>query len=268
MNELREVLAVASDEELHQIADILFRRAINPLDYFATPLVAEIVHHQRNDLIELLVQRFRFLAADGWSVLRRRTATVSYGDTLRRVIQFLKLRVPPGGTIAQLEAEIFLHLMHQSWNKLTPRERDALQAAVGEQDVQKNLPSDWSSQPWRVLLGGGAMAVSAAQPAVMHLLARQVAWQLARLQVGEELLRIGGGAIAKKIQAQWTVNLAQQGLSRALARQAAARSVFAVLTPALWSLAIADLGWRAIATNYGRIIPVIFTVAQIRLLRS
>jgi uncharacterized protein YaaW (UPF0174 family) len=28
------------------------------------------------------------------------------------------------------------------------------------------------------------------------------------------------------------------------------------------------LGWRTIATNYGRIIPVIFILAQIRLLRD
>jgi len=28
------------------------------------------------------------------------------------------------------------------------------------------------------------------------------------------------------------------------------------------------LGWKAIATNYGRIIPIIFTLAQIRLTRG
>ncbi|NJK34889.1 MAG: hypothetical protein HC919_08030 [Oscillatoriales cyanobacterium SM2_2_1] len=267
MNELRMVLDVASDEELHQIADILFRRAFNPLDYFATPSVTEILSWQRHDLIEHLLKRFSFLAADGWLVLKRRTGTLTYRDILVRVTQFLKLPVSHALTVPQMEAEIFLHLMQQAWNKLSPQERDAPQSTIRAQELHHTLPAEWSNQPWRVLLGGSAAAVSIAQPAVMHLLARQVAWQLARLQIGEELLKAGGGAIAKKIQAQFAVNLAQRGVSQALARQAAARTVFAVITPALWGLFLADLGWRAIATNYGRVIPVIFTVAQIRLLR-
>jgi len=40
------------------------------------------------------------------------------------------------------------------------------------------------------------------------------------------------------------------------------------LGPALWAWFFADLGWRAIATNYARVIPVVFTLAQIRLIRS
>jgi uncharacterized protein YaaW (UPF0174 family) len=31
---------------------------------------------------------------------------------------------------------------------------------------------------------------------------------------------------------------------------------------------LADIGWKAIATNYTRVIPVIFALAQIRLTRS
>ena len=37
MDELSDVLTLATDDELYQIADILFRRKFNPLDYFATP---------------------------------------------------------------------------------------------------------------------------------------------------------------------------------------------------------------------------------------
>jgi uncharacterized protein YaaW (UPF0174 family) len=44
--------------------------------------------------------------------------------------------------------------------------------------------------------------------------------------------------------------------------------VFAVLGPVMWGWFFADLGWRAIATNYGRIIPTIFALAQIRLTRA
>jgi uncharacterized protein YaaW (UPF0174 family) len=52
------------------------------------------------------------------------------------------------------------------------------------------------------------------------------------------------------------------------ARYGAVRTIFAFAGPALWGWFLADLGWRAIATNYGRIIPVIFALAQIRLTRE
>jgi uncharacterized protein YaaW (UPF0174 family) len=41
-----------------------------------------------------------------------------------------------------------------------------------------------------------------------------------------------------------------------------------VLGSALWVSFAPDLGWRTIATNYGRVIPMIFTLAQIRLIRT
>jgi uncharacterized protein YaaW (UPF0174 family) len=53
-----------------------------------------------------------------------------------------------------------------------------------------------------------------------------------------------------------------------MARYTAVRGAFAFLGPILWGYFFADLGWRAIATNYTRIIPVIFTLAQIRLTRG
>jgi uncharacterized protein YaaW (UPF0174 family) len=52
------------------------------------------------------------------------------------------------------------------------------------------------------------------------------------------------------------------------ARYGAVRSVFAFMGPVMWAWFFADLGWRAIATNYGRIIPTVFTLAQIRLTRT
>jgi uncharacterized protein YaaW (UPF0174 family) len=44
--------------------------------------------------------------------------------------------------------------------------------------------------------------------------------------------------------------------------------VLSLVGPALWGWFIADLGWKAIATDYGRIIPTIFALAQIRLTRE
>ncbi len=54
----------------------------------------------------------------------------------------------------------------------------------------------------------------------------------------------------------------------AAATQGAVRGVFAFLGPAMWGWFFADLGWRAISTNYGRIIPTILALAQIRLTRG
>ncbi|NJL48809.1 MAG: hypothetical protein HC929_16690, partial [Leptolyngbyaceae cyanobacterium SM2_5_2] len=59
-----------------------------------------------------------------------------------------------------------------------------------------------------------------------------------------------------------------RGLALNAARYGATRTVLSVLGPALWAWFLADLGWRAIATNYGRVIPVVFTLAQIRLNRT
>ena len=52
------------------------------------------------------------------------------------------------------------------------------------------------------------------------------------------------------------------------ARYGTARGVFSLLGPVVWGYFIADLGWKAIATNYGRVIPIVFTLAQIRLIRG
>ena len=54
MDELSDVLTLATDDELYQIADILFRRKFNPLDYFATPPIQELKGRDRDELIEAI----------------------------------------------------------------------------------------------------------------------------------------------------------------------------------------------------------------------
>jgi uncharacterized protein YaaW (UPF0174 family) len=120
-----------------------------------------------------------------------------------------------------------------------------------------------------VIKGGGAIAMSTViQPAVMNLLAKQLAWHLATYQAGREVIKAGGTAIATRVQTYFSTYVARHGMAVAAARYGAVRSVFAVITPALWGVFFADLGWRAISTNYARIIPAIFILAQIRLLRD
>ena len=273
MHELSDVLTLATDEELHQIADILFRRKFNPLDYFATPPVQELQGWERDQQIEAIAKRFRFLAADGLTVLRRKTSDVSYREVLERVCQHLNIKYFSSQSVEDIESELFLNLISKSWKKLSPQERskidESMQIAITESDLQKSLPLDAQRNPMSLLLkGGSAIAVSTViRSAVLTVLARQMAWHFASYQVGYEVLKAGSTAIATRLNAYVSTYLARRGMAVAATQYTAAQTVFSVITPALWGLFFADLGWRAIATNYGRIIPAIFIVAQIRLLR-
>ena len=273
MDELSDVLTLATDDELYQIADILFRRKFNPLDYFATPPIQELKGWDRDQLIEAIAKRFRFLAADGFTVLRRKTSDVSYREVLERVCQHLNIKYSQSQTVEDIKSELFLNLISNSWKKLSPQERstidESMQSALTESDLQKSLPLDAQRNPMSLLVkGGSAIAVSTViRSAVLTAIARQMAWHFASYQVGYEVIKAGGTAITTRLNAYISTYLAKRGMAVAATQYTAARTVFSVITPALWGLFFADLGWRAITTNYGRIIPAIFIVAQIRLLR-
>lgn len=273
MDELTNVLALATDEELNQLANILFRRKFNPLDYLTTPPIQELQSWDRDELVAAIAKRFSFLAADGLTVLRRKTQEMSYRNVLERVCQHLDVKYSKHQTVEDIESELFLNLISNSWKKLSSQERanldESMQAALTEADLQKSLPPDAQRSPMSLFVkGGSAIAVSTVvRSAVLNAIARQMAWHFATYQVGYEVLKAGGTAIATRINAYVSTHIAKRGMAIAATQYTAARAVFAVITPALWGLFFADLGWRAIATNYGRIIPAIFIIAQIRLLR-
>jgi uncharacterized protein YaaW (UPF0174 family) len=267
MDELISALELATDEELDQITDILFRRRFNPLDYVTMPHVAEVKSLGREQLVAKLVERFRFLAADGFSVIKGNTQLLSYRLVLERVCQHLKIKYLASQSTADLESELFLHLLSRSWEKLPSQQRDRLNQLVTQSHVQESVKHQ---NPLSLILkGSSAIAVSTiVQPTVLSLLARQVAWNLATYHAGKEALKIGGTAIATRVQAYFGTYFAKQGLATTAARYGLARTAFSVITPTLWGIFLADLGWRAISVNYSRIVPVIFTLAQIRLLRG
>ena len=74
--------------------------------------------------------------------------------------------------------------------------------------------------------------------------------------------------MATQVQQRAAMQMAQRGMAMTATRYVAVRSVFSVLGPAMWMWFLTDLGWRSIAVNYSRVIPVIFTLAQIRLTRE
>ncbi|NES85470.1 MAG: hypothetical protein F6K10_30930 [Moorea sp. SIO2B7] len=274
MDELRKALELATEEELAQLTQILFCRKFNPLDYFKTPEPIDIQSQNWDDWLDSLEYRFRYLAADGITVLRRRTQEVSYRQVLIQVCRYLKIPYSEQLTTTDLEAEIFLSLIGKAWKHLPASEQQSLKVRVQRSLAKSNLPEPLPVQlqhePLNLLLkGSGVFAVSSIlKPFLLKQIARQFAIHFARYQVAKTSLIRGGAALTAQFQNHLALQAARRGMAMSAARYGSISTVFAFLGPILWGSFVADLGWRAIATNYGRIIPTIFALAQIRLTRS
>jgi uncharacterized protein YaaW (UPF0174 family) len=274
LDELRTALELATEEELHQLTKILFCRKFNPLDYFNTPDPFDIQTQDRQTRLDAIEDRFRYLAADGITVLQGRTHEVSYRQALIRVCRYLKLPYSPQLNTRALEVEVFLYLMGQSWHRLPAGEKTAISTKVQKSLAQSNLdqplPASIQHDPVKLILKGGSAIVvnSVIKPAILSHIARQFALHFATYQVTKETIVRGSIAAGTQIQNYITLYMARRGMALTAAQQGAARGVFAILGPAMWGWLVADLGWRSISTNYGRIVPVIVALAQIRLTRE
>ncbi len=270
MDELRAALELATDEELQTLTNILFRRKFNPFDYVYTPEPIDIQSQEHDIWIDALEERFRFLAADGLTVLRGKTGEISYRQVLVQICRYLKISYNQALSTEQLEAEIFLFLLNRAWQQLPAAEQTSLaselQQAVTETELAQQIPMA-HRETGLLVKGGGALAVSSVlRPLILQVIARQYALHAATYQVASNAAKAGAAAVTQ-LQTQVTIQTASRAMALSAARYSAARSVFALLGPAMWAYFFADLGWRAIATNYGRVIPVVFTLAQIRLTR-
>jgi uncharacterized protein YaaW (UPF0174 family) len=274
LDELRAVLELATEEELQDLTAILFSRKFNPLDYVHTPEPIDVQSQGRKAWLDALEQRFRFLAADGMTVLQGRTKHVTYRQALIQVCKYLKIPYSSELTTVDLEAEVFLHLLGHVWKKLPAKDKQKLTVRIQRQlakaELTQPLPLTLQRDPLGLLFkGGSALAVtSVLQPLLLKQIASQFAMHLATYQVAKEAAIQGSGVVANQFQNYVAVQMAKRGMAVNATRYGAVRSVFAVLGPVMWGWFFADLGWRAIATNYGRIIPTIFALAQIRLTRA
>jgi uncharacterized protein YaaW (UPF0174 family) len=274
LDELRAVLELATEEELQDLTAILFSRKFNPLDYVHTPEPIDVQSQGRKAWIDALEQRFRFLAADGMTVLRGRTKQVTYREALIQVCKYLKIPYSSELTTVDLEAEVFLHLLGHVWKKLPAKDKQKLTVRIQRQlakaELSQPLPLTLQRDPLKLLFkGGSALAVtSVLQPLLLKQIARQFAMHFATYQVAKEAAIQGSGMVANQFQNYVAVQMAKRGMAVSATRYGVVRSMFAVLGPVMWGWFFADLGWRAIATNYGRIIPTIFALAQIRLTRA
>lgn len=274
MDELRAALELATEDELQQLTELLFGRGINPLDYFQTPLPIDVQSRDRDAWLDALEQRFRYLAADGMTVLRGRTQQVTYRQVLIRVCSYLKIPYSQKLSTTELEAEVFIYVLGRAWKRLPISEQEILslsiQQSLAEFNFPKPLPVSIQNNPLSLLFkGGSALAVSSIlKPILLKQFARQFAIHFAKYEVAKAALVRGGATAAAQFQNHITMQMANRGMAVSAARYGAARTALGFLGPVLWTWFLADLGWRAIATNYGRVIPTIFALAQIRLLHS
>ncbi|TRU23693.1 MAG: hypothetical protein EWV80_12335 [Microcystis aeruginosa Ma_QC_B_20070730_S2] len=269
MDELRTALELATEEELQQITNILFCRRFNPLDYLRAPDAIAVQSQDWESWLDSVEDRFRYLAADGVTVLKGQTEKVSYRQILVRVCHFLKVPYSQKMPTTEIEAEIYLHLVNKAWKRLPPSEQKSLsiqiQKALADSHTPQPLPVHLQHNPLDIVLKGGSVIAinSILKPILLKHIAGQFALHFARYQ-GAKTALVQGGTIVNQIALQ----TAKQGMTTAAARYGAVRTVLSLVGPALWGWFIADLGWKAIATDYGRIIPTIFALAQIRLTRD
>lgn len=269
MDELRTALELATEEELQQITNILFCRRFNPLDYLRAPDAIAVQSQDWDSWLDSVEDRFRYLAADGVTVLKGQTEKVSYRQILVRVCHFLKVPYSQKMPTTEIEAEIYLHLVNKAWKRLPPSEQKSLsiqiQKALADSHTPQPLPVHLQHNPLDIVLKGSSVIAvnSILKPILLKHIAGQFALHFVRYQ-GAKTALVQGGAIANQIALQ----TAKQGMTTAAARYGAVRTVLSLVGPALWGWFIADLGWKAIATDYGRIIPTIFALAQIRLTRE
>lgn len=264
MDDLRSALTLATDEELRDLTELLFQPKFNPLDYVMVPRPVEVQGYDRVRQIQVIEQRFRFLAADGLTVLAGRSRRLEYRQVLRQVCRHLGIPFTSDFQTIDLEAEILLVVLQKTCRNLSPRQyRDFnrhLQQALERSEEYAQLPDNARQDPLKILLAGSSILAigSMLRSRFLRQVTQQWAIQVAECFAARQVLATG----------QELMVLAGRGAAVNLARFSVIRSAFAVLSPALWGWLVLDLGWRSIAINYSRIIPFIFSIAQIRLTRS
>lgn len=275
MDELRSALELATEEELQALTEILFRPKFNPLDYLHTPDPWVVQSSSRQHWLDQLESRFRFLAADGFTVLQGKSQQVTYRQVLLEVCHHLQLPLSEGQSwsIGELEAEVFLHLLQRAWRQAPAHHRLQLQQEVRQQLSQlpqfQTLSPGWQTNPVDLLLkGSSAAALTSLRSWLLPHLARQLALQAARYELLRQSCRQGGSLALTQVKHRLALGIASRSLALNTAGYGLARLLLGGLGPALWTWFLADLGWRTIATNHSRVIPAVFTLAQIRLIHS
>ncbi len=261
MDELRAALELATHEELQELTRLLFSPGFNPLDYVALPRPIDVEGRSREVWITALEERFRFLAADGVTVIQGKAHQVTYRQVLERICRHLRLAHPAGLSTTDLEGEVFLHLLSRTWKRLPQDDKAVLTRRLATPNAS---PLALQSSPLGMVVSGSSALITdvLVRPLVLRQIAAEFALYWASRQATQAALA-QGSLLAENYLA---LQAAQEGMALTAARYSLAQGVFAVLGPMLWSWFLLDLGWRAVATNYARVIPAVFALAQIRLM--
>lgn len=266
MDDLRSALTLATDEELGDLTELLFQPKFNPLDYVIMPRPVQVQGYDRSRQISAIEHRFRFLAADGVTVLTGQSRGLEYRQVLRQVCRHLQIPFSADFQTIDLESEILLFILQKTCRNLSPRQyRDFnhhLQQALKRSEFYPQLSETTRQDPLKILLAGGSVLAigSLLRSWFLRQLAQEWALHAAKCFAARPIVATGRGLMG--------LALASRGAAVNLTRYSAMRSALAVISPALWGWIVLDLGWRSIATNYSRVIPFIFSIAQIRLTRS
>ncbi|KAK4779148.1 hypothetical protein SAY86_006676 [Trapa natans] len=284
--ELRSVLELATDYELYELERILFGPS-----YFS-PMLKSITRgtdvdyamigedlQEREDFLAALESRFFFLAADARSVLRGWRP--SYRNVLLSVRK--KLNIPCSNRLSteDLEAEIFLHLLHdysseefgnQSMRRSSKDSDDEgdLKLGYDQRKIEALAASKVGSEELHALIfkGGGILTLAK----IYQLIAGKLSWKVfaeaANYQIKKELLKKGGQLAAINLESRAALLAAKQGFVGAASRYVGFRSITALLGPMLWGTFLADVVIQMLGTDYARIVRAIFAFAQIRITRT
>ncbi|CAL5074028.1 unnamed protein product [Urochloa decumbens] len=283
--ELRQVLELATDEELMEFEEILYGTS-----YFS-PLLKSIARRPNSDsvvilddieerdiFISKLESRFLYLAADARSVIRGWRP--SYRDVLLGVRKKLGVQCSRKLSTADLEAEIFLHLV----NEYSSHQKDPVSFPWGKQKSPDEISSlgvnRWkvlTDTAWRIgakrlestfLKGGSALTVKTIYESLASRLSGKLLMEAANYEIKKELVKQGGRLAAVNLESRAGLLAARQGLARAASRYVGLRSVMTFLGPIMWGTLLADIVIQMLGTDYARIVQAIYAFAQIRLTRT
>ncbi|KAI3435524.1 hypothetical protein D9Q98_001590 [Chlorella vulgaris] len=292
--DLLSALEMATDEELQDVYRTLHGRSVfSPLLKSMTLLMeqgGEAHLGGRDALIMAIDRKLRFLAADPGSTLRGRWP--AYRQVLLMIRDKLSIACPSTLRTHELEAEVFLHLLKEHADALGPSAAPGSQAAAAAEFAGQGdggaAGGAFSQEPptlvQRLLaplrLGqeevmpavtrlGSALAISNVQQALVRTLGLNVWKSHVRYEAALNIaLSAGRAGVQGSLQGKVAVQAAKEGITAAVGRYAAARSLLSVLGPLVWASTAFELLSVSMGTDWSRVVKATFCIAQIRLLRT
>eukprot|EP00897_Mesotaenium_endlicherianum_P002679 jgi/Mesen1/2439/ME000157S01576 len=235
-HELLSVLELASDAELHELWSILYGRSLlSPVlkslakgDGGNGETMIGVLYDEggelygRDVLLRRLEARFLFLAADARATLRRQRPT--YRSVLLGVKERLQVPCSTGLATADLESEIFLHLLQEytsqpgSSGHNTSTRAGARTPFVNSPNSNRKLRGGLlgalklgGDELLAVLLKGtSAITMSTLQKLIFRRVSGKLLLEKARYQLAKEALRKGGEMVTMKLESHLALLTARQ----------------------------------------------------------